>query len=133
MKQRLPALLLALAALVLLGGCALQPTYHYQRSADGGSYYSGQSPYGNADTVIYSNYYSSYPWGGYYGPGWGGIGFGARYTYRHHGDYRRWSRPRHQRHRKHQRDRRHAPRHHSSPRPANRPPPIKSAGKDDSR
>ncbi len=129
MKQRLPALLLVLSALVLLGGCALEPTYRYQRTADGGGYYSGQSPYGNADTVVYGNYYSAYPWGpwGYYGPGWGRVGFGASYTFRHHGDYRRWSHSRHHRHR------RHATRDHSSPRPAHRPPPVKAMGNDGSR
>ncbi|HET7267043.1 MAG TPA: hypothetical protein VFJ15_02955 [Oleiagrimonas sp.] len=118
--KRLPTVLLIVSALLLLGGCALQPAYRYNANA-GGGYYAGQSPYGNADTVIYSSSYGS-PWGGGWGPGWGygprwgygptgwwgtgGIGIGATYVYRpHHRDYRRdrrhhrWHRSgRHERH-----------------------------------
>lgn len=93
--KRLPVLLLVSSALLLLGGCAIEPTYHYTRTADGGGYYNGQSAYGNADTVVYGGVYAD-PWawdpwwGGYYGPrwGWGGVGFGATYTYRSHHRYR---------------------------------------------
>lgn len=59
--KRTSTLLLIVAALLLLGGCALQPGYRYNANA-GGGYYSGQSSYGNADTVIYSSGYVS-PWG----------------------------------------------------------------------
>lgn len=123
--KRLPKLSLIVSALLLLGGCALQPAYQYNANA-GGGYYRGQSPYGNADTVIYSSGYAS-PWTAGWGPGWGygpgwwgsgGIGFGATYVYRpHHRHYRRhhrghWS----NNGQGHHRNRHHAaPRHHARP------------------
>lgn len=113
MKQRLPILLLVLSALLLLGGCAIEPAYRYSSTVDGGGYYSGQSPYGNADTVVYGSYYGS-PWGwgpswGYYGPGWGGVGIGVTYTSHHH----RWHRGRRHppAHRGHWRHTNHSSRH----------------------
>src|SRR5699024_5043706 len=88
MKRRLTTLLLAVSSMLILGGCVSQP-YRYSATADGGGYYSGQSAYGNADTVVYGEAYGA-PWGwgpGWgYAPGWGSVGFGVAYT----------SRPRHQ-------------------------------------
>lgn len=112
--KRLSILLLAVSTLLLLGGCAIEPAYHYTRTTDGGGYYSGQSAYGNADTVIYGNGYANpWTWGGYYGPrwGWSGIGFGATYTYRNHHSYRHrhHRRPAHHQHQQHSRH--HASRH----------------------
>lgn len=108
MKRLLP-LLLALSALLVLGGCAVEPAYRYNAN-DGGGYYYGQSAYGNADTVIYgSGYVSPWGWGGWgpgwgwWGPGWwgyGGIGFGATYIYHpHHRHY--WHPRRHWHHHGH--------------------------------
>lgn len=91
--KRLSVLLLVVSALLLLGGCAIEPAYHYTRTSDGGGYYNGQSAYGNADTVVYGDAYAD-PWawnpwwGGYYGPRWGGVSFGATYTYRSHHRHR---------------------------------------------
>src|SRR5690625_3028130 len=79
MRKRLSILLLVLPAL-LLGGCALEPAYRYNANA-GGGYYTGQSPYGNADTVIEGTPAAWWdPWGapdaGWYGFGpW--IGYGG--------------------------------------------------------
>ncbi len=132
MMKRLPILLLALGALVLASGCAMEPAYRYNVNA-GGGYYSGQSPYGNADTVVYgSGYADPWGWGGYYGPGWGyygpgwgyggvGIGFGATYVIsghhhrRHYRPHRSWNHgqqhhrggSQHQGHQRHQGHRHH--------------------------
>ena len=125
--KRLPKLLLIASALLLLGGCALQPAYRYNANA-GGGYYRGQSPYGNADTVIYSSGYAS-PWGAGWGPGWGygpgwwgsgGIGIGATYVYRPHHRYDRPHRRHHRGHRPGRHDR-HGGRHHARPRHQSRP------------
>lgn len=128
--KRLPIVLLALSALLLLGGCALGPSYRYSGGGSGGYYY-GQSAYGNADTVIYGSTYAN-PWawdpwyGGYYGPGWGygRVGLGVTYTSHHyrHRPYRRV--PRH--HRQHAGSTHKRPTHK---RPANRPPPVKAMRK----
>lgn len=112
--KRLSILLLALSALLLLGGCAIEPTYHYTRTVDGGGYYNGQSAYGNADTVVYGDVYADpwvwNPWWGYgyYGPRWGGFGFGVTYTYRDHHRHREHRAYRHgssHTHSRHSRDR----------------------------
>jgi hypothetical protein len=104
--KRLLATLFAASGLALLGGCATGPGYRYTTTTGGGAYYSGESAYGNADTVIYGRSYTS-PWGygpgwgyGPYGPGWGwgGIGLGATYTFHPH-HHRRYYRPRHAHHR----------------------------------
>lgn len=116
--KRLSVLLLALSTLLLLGGCAIEPTYHYTRTVDGGGYYNGQSAYGNADTVVYGSVYADpwtwNPWWGYYGPrwGWGGIGFGATYTYRNHHHHRAHPRTTHRGHREYRHGSSHThPRH----------------------
>ena len=118
MKRRLTTLLLAVSSMLILGGCVSQP-YRYSATADGGGYYSGQSAYGNADTVVYGEAYGA-PWGwgpGWgYAPGWGSVGFGVTYAshprhharrYRHH----RRSRVHHRQHHRGHRSRGHQ-RHH---------------------
>src|SRR5690625_3734202 len=79
MRKRLSIVLLVLPAL-LLGGCALEPSYRYDANA-GGGYYVGQSSYGNADTVVVGAPSGMWdPWGAPYA-GWYGfgpwIGFGG--------------------------------------------------------
>lgn len=84
LKRRFVVLLPILGALAL-GGCAIGPTYQYNAN-NGAGYYSGQSPYGNADTVVRGSMYASPYRGGWWGPGWGyapgwygygGISFGT--------------------------------------------------------
>ncbi len=125
--KRLSIMLAALSALLLLGGCALGPTYRYSGGGSGGYYY-GQSAYGNADTVVYGTSYAD-PWawdpwyGGYYGPGWGRVGLGVTYidTHRHY-------RPRHN-HRRPAHHRPHTKKPSQHKRPANRPPPVRAMRK----
>ncbi|HEX7341928.1 MAG TPA: hypothetical protein VF269_06605 [Rhodanobacteraceae bacterium] len=96
--KRLPSLLLVASALLLLGGCAIEPAYRYDAN-NGGGYYAGQSAYGNANTVI-RTHVDINPWGWGYGPGWwgygpgwwgyNGLGFGATYVYRPHHRWHQW-------------------------------------------
>lgn len=97
MSKRWSIPALALPALLLLGGCAIEPAYRYNANA-GGGYYQGQSPYGGADTVIQGNVYVA-PWGPWspWGPAFGTFdwsypawGFGAWGSY---GGYFRYRHP----------------------------------------
>lgn len=148
--KRLLVSLLAASSLALLAGCATGPGYRYTTTSGGGAYYSGQSAYGNADTVIYGRSYAS-PWGfgprwgyGYYGPGWGwgGVGFGATYTiYNHRRPYYRHAHSHHRGHRRStssshaSRPPAHHPRAptHVRHRPHSSPPPVQPLRGADSR